>query len=135
MTAYDIRKVAVVFLIKQGDKYLFQKRINTGYCDGYYLLPGGHVDAGETVLQAAVRELREELGIRVLPNDLTFKLVHPLNTHIVFFFEVQKYTGTISNQEPDKHSDVSFLRLDHPEILPEVCLEVRQIEQNQFFLE
>jgi 8-oxo-dGTP diphosphatase len=37
---------------------------------GAQAFPGGHVDAGETSLQAAVRELAEETGVHVNPADL-----------------------------------------------------------------
>lgn len=40
------------------------RRRNTGFLDGYYALPGGHLQAGEQVRQAAQRELLEECAVR-----------------------------------------------------------------------
>ncbi|MCE8007460.1 CoA pyrophosphatase [Aestuariivita sp.] len=37
---------------------------------GQYALPGGRLDAGETDVQAALRELDEELGLRVAEKDV-----------------------------------------------------------------
>ncbi len=44
--------------------------------DGMLCIPGGHVEQNETAYQAAVRELKEETGIGLLPNDLRHSLVN-----------------------------------------------------------
>ncbi len=132
---YAVKKVAVIFVLQQKDKYLFIKRAHTGACDGFYMLPGGHVDAGENILTAAVRELKEELDIDVKGKDLTLKLVESTQTHIHFFFAVGQYSGTLKNNEPEKHDNIAFLDLSNSEILPQVCKEVKAIENRENFLE
>ena len=37
-----------------------------------YMLPGGKIEAGESPVQAAVRELREEVGAELVPDSLVF---------------------------------------------------------------
>ena len=52
---------AAFMLIAQDGKYLFVKRKNTAWMDGYYGLPSGKVERGEGFLEAAVREAKEEV--------------------------------------------------------------------------
>lgn len=130
---YEFKKVSAVCVIEDNGKFLFVKRAHTGMADGFYMLPGGHVDQGEAVLHATVRELKEELGIDVKEDDLEFKLVEPIHTHITFFFKVKKYTGTPKNMEPEKHDEVVFLSLDHPLIHPFSKKELALIDQGISF--
>lgn len=65
--------VYVLFLREYGDReqVLLQLREGTGYLDGYWAhAAAGHVERGESVFDAAVRECAEELGIAVDPGDL-----------------------------------------------------------------
>ena len=126
---YELKKISSVCVIEKDEKFLFVKRAHTGMADGFYMLPGGHVDAGESVLHATIRELKEELGIDVKEEDLEFKLVEPIKTHITFFFKVKKYVGSPQNMEPEKHDDVAFLNPDHPQIHPFSKRELALIKQ------
>ncbi len=52
-----------VVLSQAPDRVFLLRRAGTGYRDGWYTLPGGHVEAGETLTAAAHRECREEAGV------------------------------------------------------------------------
>ena len=93
---------------------LLLRRYNTGYEDGKYSLVAGHIDAGETVTQAAIREANEEAGVRLLPDDL--RVAHVMNRksndeRIDFFIEVRHWDGEISNREPEKCDHLAWFPL------------------------
>ena len=69
--------VADLLMIKNEDgkkKILLSKRKNTGYKDGEYELPGGHLEENEDLYEAMIREAKEELGISLKRENL--KIVH-----------------------------------------------------------
>lgn len=51
-------------VVLRGGAVLLVKR-GKGAAQGLWSLPGGHVDKGETAMQAAIREVREETGLAV----------------------------------------------------------------------
>jgi 8-oxo-dGTP diphosphatase len=57
--------VAVGVLIRPDGDFLLTSRPVGKVYEGYWEFPGGKLEAGETVAQALVRELHEELGITV----------------------------------------------------------------------
>lgn len=58
----DIRIAAAIILNRQGRMLMVRKRGTR-----FFMQPGGKIDAGETPLQALIRELREELALDLSP--------------------------------------------------------------------
>jgi len=42
---------------------------------GWLALPGGHIEEGENPLTAAIREVREEVGVTLMPEEIQLKFV------------------------------------------------------------
>ncbi len=109
---------AVYILLEQDGKILLGRRCNTGYADGQYQVPAGHVDEGELPTEAMVREVKEEIGIDVLSSDL--ELVHisyrpkhdDSDNRIDLFFKAKKWSGEIKNMEPHKCDDLQWFSVN-----------------------
>jgi 8-oxo-dGTP pyrophosphatase MutT (NUDIX family) len=106
-------------LINEG-KLLLSCRQNTGYEDGNYGLVAGHVEAGETLRRAMVREAREEAGLELSEADLELALTmhrfSPTSSpheRLDFFMTANKYTGEPVNKEREKCSDLAWFARSH----------------------
>lgn len=93
---------------------LLALRKNTGYNDGEYELPGGHVEADEDVIQAMIREAKEELNIELKREDLKIKhiLHHYKGNRIKFIISANSYTGELKIGEPDKCEKLEWFSLN-----------------------
>jgi 8-oxo-dGTP diphosphatase len=116
---FSVVPAAYVFLVDAG-RVLLQLRANTGYYDGYWAASAaGHVEAGEPVTEAAVREASEELGIRIAPADLDpLTAMHrtaptglAVDQRVDFFFACRRWAGEPRLLEP-KADDVRWFDLD-----------------------
>lgn len=74
----------VVGLIKdQAERILLSKRIPPSSYPGYWELPGGKIESGESALEALKREMFEEIGIEVLAAQSVKKLQHTYTDYTV----------------------------------------------------
>lgn len=102
-----------------GDEVLLQHRAGTGYMDGCWATVAGHVDPGESVHEAAVREALEEVGVVVEPEDLRpLTALHRLERggpqveqRLDAFFEVTRWSGEPVLREPDRADALAWHRL------------------------
>jgi 8-oxo-dGTP diphosphatase len=103
--------VTVHLFFFRGSQVLLIRRFNTGYADGQYSVPAGHLDGGETVIAAAAREALEEVGVQIDPQHMEFSSVmHRLNgeERVDFFVRILKWTGEPFNAEPDKCDEIRW---------------------------
>ena len=63
-TRHQVRVAVYLFLIDRNKLFLI-KRYNTGWKDGDYTLPSGHLEPNETIQSAMIREAKEEVGITI----------------------------------------------------------------------
>ncbi len=117
---------AVHLVLRRDDRVLLLRRLNTGYEDGKWSLPAGHLDGGETVRTAAAREASEELGVRVAPEGIRFAHVMHRRKEdgerIDFFVVAESWDGEVRNAEPEKCSHLSWVDPDDlpAELIPYV---------------
>ena len=106
--------VTVHLLFLRGDQILIARRQNTGYRDGEYSVPAGHLDGGETVIAAGIREAREEVGLELGASELEFVgVMHRLedDERVDFFLRVRTWSGEPANTEPEKCDDLRWVNI------------------------
>ena len=115
------RRSARVLLVDDADRVLlfrFRSRTPTGFC---WLTPGGGVDRGEPLAVAAARELHEETGLRVTPDQLGAPVAatsghadlgwaRGLFRDDFFFHRVSRHEVDTSGWEPGEHRRITAHR-------------------------
>jgi 8-oxo-dGTP pyrophosphatase MutT (NUDIX family) len=108
-------KVAVHLFLMRGHEVLLLRRFNTGYEDGNYSVVAGHLDGGEEVRDAMIREAREEAAIEIAPADMqVVGVMHRRSNdeRIDFFLTASRWQGEIVNREPEKCDQLAWFDLD-----------------------
>lgn len=125
---------AVFAIIKNKDwEILFQQRKNTGFRDGEWQLPSGHIELWETSIHAIIRELYEELAITIQEMYSTVvHVAHTIQTDRIYFniyVEISQYTWELQNMEPEKCSEISFFSLEIIRDNPLFSYEIETLER------
>jgi 8-oxo-dGTP pyrophosphatase MutT (NUDIX family) len=108
-------RVAVHLFLNCDRNVLLLRRANTGYEDGNYSVPAGHLDGGEEVVAAAIREAHEEIGIVLAPSAASIVGVMHRRSDVEsidFFLVASTWTGEIINAEPHKCDELAWYPLD-----------------------
>ncbi|TCJ35205.1 NUDIX domain-containing protein [Parafrankia sp. BMG5.11] len=109
----------VHLLLLADGRVLFGCRQNTGYEDGAYHLPSGHLEADESVVAALIREAKEEIGVTIKPEAVEFAhIMHNSSSggRAAFFFTVREWDGEPENREPEKCRELAWFP---PDALPD----------------
>jgi 8-oxo-dGTP diphosphatase len=109
----QIPKIGVNVFVIDGDKVLLGKRAGKRGTDSW-CLPGGHLEYGESMVEAAKRELQEETGLAAESLEFVHLINDPRDdSHYVHVnFRAEKWSGTPSLTEPDKFSAWEWFPLD-----------------------
>jgi len=112
--------------------------------DGRYGLPSGHLEKDETLKDALIREVQEEVGLKMDPTDLTFYHVMHRNEkairnfeYIDFFFKLEYWQGEPRNNEPEKAAHIKWFDLNSlsENIVPNVKAAIEYYRSKLLFSE
>ena len=109
MRQTETAELTVLCLLRDGKRWLLQDRRKKDWPG--YTLPGGHVEMGESFVDAVVREMKEETGLTVLNPRLCGVKQFPIRDgkyengrYVVFLFEASEYEGElVSSSEGEMH--------------------------------
>ncbi|MFF0728048.1 NUDIX domain-containing protein [Streptomyces sp. NPDC004134] len=98
---------------------LLQRGLHAKFARGKWDLPVGKSEPGEPITATAVRELYEETGVTVDPEEL--QVAHVIHGawgveapsgFLTIVFTADTWTGVAENREPRKHAQVSWIDID-----------------------
>ena len=92
-------ELTVLCLLHKDGAYLMQDRKKSDWHG--YALPSGHVEPGESFVDAVVREMQEETGLTVLNPRLCGVKQFPIDDgrYVVLLFEAMEYAGELASSE------------------------------------
>lgn len=139
-TRFKVIPTIYLVLMKE-NRVLLSRRRNTGFHDGEFSFPAGHLKSDETLIQAMIRETKEEIGIEVTPKDL--RLVHimhrkePNENRVNFFFTANEWKGEPRIMEPHKCDSLKWFDINNlpNNTIPYIKQAINCILQKIFYSE
>ena len=101
-------ELTVLCLVEDGDKILLQNRVKNDWKG--YALPGGHVEPGESFVDAVVREIKEETGLTIKSPQLAGIKQFPINNgrYIVLLFKATEFSGSIKSSNEGEMEWIAY---------------------------
>ena len=108
--------LAIHIFFRKDNQVLLSLRKNTSYEDGKYSVVAGHIEAGESIIEAGIREAKEEAGVVITP--FQFKIVGSMHRksddeRIDYFAVVDEWLGELKNCEKNKCGGLDWYAVDN----------------------
>lgn len=105
----EMCELTVLCLVRRGNEILLQNRVKDDWKG--YALPGGHVETGESIVDACIREMKEETGLTVSKLKLCGIKQFPVDKgrYIVFLFKTDSFEGQLCSSE---EGGMEWVRMD-----------------------
>ena len=105
----EMCELTVLCLVRRGNEILLQNRVKDDWKG--YALPGGHVETGESIVDACIREMKEETGLTVSKLKLCGIKQFPVDKgrYIVFLFKTDSFEGQLCSSE---EGGMEWVRVD-----------------------
>lgn len=115
MSRTEMTELTVLCLIIDGDKVLLQNRVKEDWKG--YTLPGGHVEPGESFVDAVIREMKEETGLDIKNPRLAGVKQFPIKDgrYIVFLFRTSEFTESVVSSDEGQMEWVDINKLSEYE--------------------
>ena len=128
-------ELTVLCLIQDGDKILLQNRVKKDWKG--YTLPGGHVEPGESFVDAVKREMKEETGLDIINPKLAGIKQFPIEDgrYIVLLFKTEQFSGKVVSSEEGQMEWIDCSRLseiDAVDDLDELLRVINDPELTEF---
>ncbi len=104
--------VSCGMLVRAGRVFLVHRSPSKARYPNVWDFPGGHLEPGENGRQALVRELREELSVKITPPAGKAILTRQDAEFFQEVWLVEKWDGDIVNAAPDEHDAIGWFSLD-----------------------
>lgn len=133
--------LAVHLMLLKNEKILLSRRFHTGFADGNYSLVAGHVEKNETILQAMIREAKEEVMIDIDKSELRIVQVMYRKSgdeeRIDYFIVCTTWNGDIVNNEPNKCDDLGWFNINQLPFntVPYIRHAIRMYKESEYFSE
>ncbi len=123
-------ELTVLCMVERDGKYLLQNRVKADWQG--YALPGGHVEPGESIVHAVVREMREETGLTVLRPRLCGVKQFPIEggRYLVFLFRADDFTGTLCSSDEGEMHWVEKGRLSEIDAVDDLALLISMMQDD-----
>jgi len=92
-------ELTVLCLLEDGDRLLLQNRVKKDWQG--YALPGGHVEPGESFVDAVKREMKEETGLDIIEPRLVGVKQFPIEDgrYVVLLFKATQWSGRLISSD------------------------------------